>query len=119
MPDLPKNIQFGISICNIADMVRAYTEYRAYEVPLFISFEPLLEGMIVKDLFDLIDISWVIVGAETGPKKRTFQEGWAIKLLEEARSRKIPFFFKQQYKDGKKIQTLRGSRYLEFPKGGG
>jgi len=115
---LPGNIMFGVSICNISDMVKVYTQYKAYDIPLFISFEPLLEGMVTKDLFDLIDVSWVIVGAETGNKRRSFQESWALSLLEEARTRNIPFFFKQQYIDGQKVQELKGIKYLEFPKEG-
>lgn len=58
----------------------------------FVSFEPLI-GPLAPVNLDGID--WVIVGGESGTKRRTFQRSWVEPIFEEAQRRGIPFFFKQ------------------------
>jgi protein gp37 len=58
----------------------------------FVSFEPLLESVGEPDL---VDIEWVIVGGESGPNYRPFDEEWAREIRDLCRREGIPFFFKQ------------------------
>lgn len=57
-----------------------------------ISFEPLIGR--VGDI-DLTDISWAIVGGESGPKARPMALDWATELRDICRRDGVEFFFKQ------------------------
>ena len=57
-------------------------------------------------------LDWVICGAETGPKKRMMDIGWATNLNKQCCSANVPFFFK---KDSLGNATLGGKQIQEFP----
>jgi protein gp37 len=40
-------------------------------------------------------IDWVIVGGESGPKKRPFNPDWARTIRDECQEAGVPFFMKQ------------------------
>jgi len=68
----------------------------------WISFEPLLEEISLDTAQVFIDIvrgrntiEWVVVGGESGRKKRPFNPDWARKLRDQCKELKIPFFMKQ------------------------
>jgi protein gp37 len=61
---------------------------------LGLSLEPLL-GPIVLRAEQLRDISWVIVGGESGPGARPMHPDWARSLRDQCKSAGVPFFFKQ------------------------
>jgi protein gp37 len=80
----------------------------------FLSVEPLLEDL--GDL-DLRNISWVIVGGESGPKARRLEPAWVERILMQCREQKVPFFFKQ-WGGTRKARTgrlLNGRTYDEMP----
>jgi len=54
--------------------------------------EPLL-GPIPE--LPLEDISWVIVGGESGPNFRAVQPSWVREIRDQCIRAKVPFFFKQ------------------------
>lgn len=58
----------------------------------FLSFEPLV-GPIGK--VDLRGISWVIVGAESGPNHRPIKKEWVVEIRDQCVRERIAFFFKQ------------------------
>ncbi len=58
----------------------------------FVSFEPLLEDI---GEVNLKGIDWIIVGAESGNKRRPFDLEWAYNLLDQARLQNVKYFFKQ------------------------
>lgn len=58
----------------------------------FLSIEPLLEDL---GEIDLNEISWVIVGGESGPKARPMKPEWVFSIKEQCAANNIPFFFKQ------------------------
>jgi protein gp37 len=58
----------------------------------FLSIEPLLGDL---GEFDLSDLSWVIVGGESGPKARPMKVEWARSIQRQCEAKRIPFFFKQ------------------------
>jgi protein gp37 len=59
----------------------------------FLSIEPLLEDL--GDDLDLSGIDWVIIGGESGPKARSFDLGWARRIVDQAVALDIPVFVKQ------------------------
>lgn len=57
------------------------------------------------------DLDLVICGAETGPRKRSFRDEWAMDLRDQCKAAGVPFFFK---KDGHGNGSLCGVEYHEW-----
>lgn len=66
---------------------------REYARILFLSCEPLLEEMSIKDKLEGID--WIICGGESGSKKRKMDADWARILRNECKEMNVNFFMKQ------------------------
>ena len=84
----------------------------------FISMEPCLERIDMGLTEDFPKPDWVIVGAESGPKRRPFERQWARDIRDELAYFDIPFFYKQEIGDkGEKIETppLDGVVHVAFP----
>jgi protein gp37 len=80
----------------------------------FLSIEPLIEDI---GTIDLRQISWVIVGGESGPGARPMKRSWVINLRRQCRVAKVPFFFKQ-WGGVRKSSTgreLDGRTHDDFP----
>lgn len=58
----------------------------------FLSVEPMI-GPLPNLLLD--GIHWIIIGCESGPKKRPFMNEWAVDVIEQCRKRDIAVFVKQ------------------------
>ena len=73
----------------------------------FLSLEPLLADL--GDL-DLRDISWVIVGCESGPKRRECKIEWVLNIVDQCRTANVPLFVKQLHDQntGELIKCPRG-----------
>lgn len=112
---VPENIWMGVSVEN----ARYYSRIDKLElVPAairFLSIEPSLGRM---QNLPLDGIGWVIVGGESGPGFRPFNETWAREIRDQCVAKNIPFFLKQ--KSGlwpKKIErTLDGKLWEQMPK---
>jgi protein gp37 len=80
----------------------------------FLSVEPLLEDL---GELPLDEISWVIVGGESGPGARPMKEEWVLSIREQCQSANIPFFFKQWGGVRKKEagRILKGRTHDDFP----
>ena len=78
----------------------------------FVSIEPMLEEM---DLTPYLHcgIDWVVIGAESGPKKRFFNPRWAEGIILQCEKAKIPVFYKQD--SNQKMPMVNGKRYAQFP----
>jgi protein gp37 len=61
----------------------------------FVSCEPLLEAVSLASWLGSEQISWVIVGGESGGHARPFEVRWARTLLQQCRAAGVPFFMKQ------------------------
>ncbi len=46
-------------------------------------------------------IGWVIVGSESGPRRRPMEHAWAESLAKQCQDAGVKFFMKQQEVDGK------------------
>lgn len=77
------------------------------DVRRFISFEPLLGPM--GDI-NLDGIDWVIVGCESGPKRRPCELGWVESIVDQCRKAGVPPFVKQIDLDGKVCRN-----FADFP----
>lgn len=76
----------------------------------FLSIEPLLEDL---GELDLTGINWVIVGGESGAKKRPFDAGWARSIRDQCKQQNVAFFMKQV----DKVQPIPDDLMIrEFPK---
>jgi len=63
------------------------------------------------------DIDWVILGCESGPRRRPMEARWAELVIRECKEAKVPVFFKQVEHGGKVVHaptTLTG-QILQFP----
>lgn len=62
-------------------------------------------------------LDWVICGCESGPKRRPFNEDWARSLRDQCVAADVPFFYKQTYRNGKKIEMpeLDGRVWDQMP----
>ena len=98
--------QYGLP--RIGDLQRTPARVR------FLSIEPLLEDL---GSFDLSNISWAIVGGESGPGARAMQKDWVISVRNKCRDYHVPFFFKQWGGVRKKRngRLLDGRTYDEYP----
>ena len=80
----------------------------------FLSIEPLLEDL---GEIDLLGISWVIVGGESGPRARPMKREWVVSIRDQCKAAGVPFFFKQ-WGGVRKIRSgraLDGRTYDEYP----
>jgi protein gp37 len=80
----------------------------------FLSVEPLLEDL---GRVDLSDLSWVIVGGESGPGARSMKKEWVISIREQCRRAGVAFFFKQWGGVRKSAagRRLEGKTHDEYP----
>ncbi len=91
----PKNVMFGATVINqrTADMVmNQLTKVKGRK---FLSVEPQLSELTLKQWLVKKQIDWVIQGGESGPHKRPFNTDWARSLKAECKQTKTPYFFKQ------------------------
>ena len=111
-----ENIWWGVSVEDrkygvprIAHLRKAPARIR------FLSIEPLLEDL---GEIDLSDISWVIVGGESGPGARPMRKDWVVSIRRQCREQRVPFFFKQWggVRKAKTGRMLDGRTYDEYPK---
>jgi len=58
----------------------------------FVSFEPLLGSL---GELDLTEISWAIVGGESGPNHRPVDGEWIREIRDQCIEQNVSFFFKQ------------------------
>lgn len=104
-----ENVWLGVSVENqemadlrIPELLKIPAKVR------FLSCEPLLEEIDLEyplritgwneDAYENIEgagVDWVIVGGESGPKKRPFAPDWARSIRDQCQDAKVPFFMKQ------------------------
>jgi len=89
---LPSYLAASISVEDKAALPRI-DELMAFKVVKILGLKPLLEGLSIRG--KLKDISWVILGSETGAGARPVNHDWAKRIRDEVKSAGIPFFIKQ------------------------
>jgi len=113
------NVRLGITIedqHHVNLRLSAMAHAQALGWPTFASYEPAL-GPVDWTAGTMAAIDWLICGAESGPRRRPFDEDWARAARDACQETGTPFFYKQSYSDGRKVDTpeLDGRRWVEFP----
>ena len=110
----PAHVWFGVSIESPSVLVRLKHLDQTLAPIKFVSFEPLLERI---GKVDLSDISWAIVGGESGPGARPMNPEWVRELRDQCVQQDVAFFFKQWGGRTPKAQgnEIDGRQWLEFP----
>ncbi|MCI0348263.1 MAG: phage Gp37/Gp68 family protein [Acidobacteriales bacterium] len=109
------HIWWGVSVENRKHGLPRMEQLRAAKALVrFLSVEPLLEDL---GPLDLRNISWVIVGGESGAGARVMRKEWVLSVRNSCRRAGVPFFFKQWGGVRKSItgRKLNGRIYNEFP----
>lgn len=87
------NVWIGVSCENRKHGLPRIDALRGIDAAVrLVSFEPLLEDL---GEVDLTGIDWSIVGCESGPGARPFDEAWARSLLARSRRAGAAYFLKQ------------------------
>jgi protein gp37 len=109
------HIWWGVSVENKRHGVPRIEHLRAAKAHVrFLSVEPLLEDL---GKLNLRNISWVIVGGESGAGARPMHAEWVRSIREQCQKSKVSFFFKQWGGVRKKEagRLLDGTTYDELP----
>jgi protein gp37 len=95
------NVWLGASASTQAELERVIDPLRYCPTEVrFLSLEPLLaEVSISPD--DLAGLSWVIVGCESGPKRRPCNLDWVRSIIDQCRDAGVKCFVKQIEVNGK------------------
>jgi protein gp37 len=109
------NVWLGTSVESRRELWRLDQLRTTPAVVHFVSFEPLLEDL--GDI-DLTAIDWAITGAESGAGARPMLIDWVRGLRDQCIASGVPFFFKQDARNGRKIPlpVLDGRQWREFPR---
>lgn len=106
------NIWLGTSVEDNKVLERVDTLRKTKAKIKFLSCEPLIGSL---NELNLEGIDWVIVGGESGPNARPMKEEWVIDIMDNCKSNKVSFFFKQWGTwgaDGKKRNKKANGREL-------
>ena len=112
------HIWLGASVETERYMKRAHIVATLPSSVRFLSCEPLLGPLDLKEVLGKRKgVNWIIVGGESGPHSRPMKEEWVVKIRNQCRRAKIPFFFKQWGGVNKKKagRTLENQTWDEYP----
>ena len=117
---LPPHIWIGASTEN---QETAYRIRHLEQVPAavrFLSCEPLIGPLSLREEWSEGGIHWVIAGGESGPGRRPVETRWVTALRDECLDAGVPFFFKQWGGRTPKAggRELEGREWNELPGGG-
>lgn len=133
--DTPYNVYFGLTVCNQKEADEKMPVFLQIDGKKFLSIEPLLEAVDLNRYFrrpitsnmnpnheegidcDVIgrekkgEILQVIIGCESGPKRRVCKVEWIENIIGQCKEAGIPCFIKQINDGGKVIHDAN-----KFPK---
>jgi protein gp37 len=94
----PENAWLGASICNQADLKRAFFAFRYLAGHKWLSIEPLFESLNELHYFPLIlgniQPEWVVIGGQSGRHKVMPKIEWVREIVRAADKAGIPVFLK-------------------------
>ena len=108
---IPKNAWVGVSVENDEYLERIYELRQIPAAVRFLSLEPLLSSI---ENIDLRGIHWVIVGGESGPRKRPVDLAWMRSIRDQCLAAGVPLFVKQI---DKRIPIPEDLMIRQWPKG--
>jgi protein gp37 len=89
----PTNIWAGVSITNRSSLARVRGLLCTPAKVRFLSVEPLWEDVEFGQWFD--DLSWIIVGGQSGSDSHVFDVAWARKIIAKCVTWGVPCYLKQ------------------------
>jgi protein gp37 len=98
---IPQNVWLGVSVWDQESWFHYGTPNigtMPLNVKTWVSFEPLL-GQVQK--IGTSGVNWVVVGCESGPKRRPCNIEWIRSIVSQCKEYHIPLFVKQVNIDGK------------------
>jgi len=105
----PANLWLGVTCCNQQEADKNIPFLLQTPAAVrFLSLEPLLERIVIHNW---TGIDWIIIGAESGPKRRPCDLKHVYSLAGQAKSMGVPVFVKQLDIDGKLVPDIE-----KFPK---
>ncbi|MCP4552711.1 MAG: phage Gp37/Gp68 family protein [Bacteroidetes bacterium] len=120
--EIPKNIWLGVTVDNRKEGLPRIDKLRHLQASvLFLSVEPLLEGL---GEMNLENIDWVIVGGESGNRARPMEKEWVVNIKKQCENKDVAFFFKQwgtwgadKVKRNKKLngKEIDGKIWQQYP----
>jgi len=116
------HVWLGVSVESPEYLHRIETLLQIPATVRFVSFEPLLKPFITRQIYFLLqNIDWVIIGCESGPKRRECEyglRGFEI-IVNVCKQFNIPVFVKQVSINGKVEHDISKFppelQYREFP----
>lgn len=95
----PRNVWCGVTVENKQHGLPRIDILRKIPAAVrFLSVEPLLEDL---GQLDLRGIHWVIVGSESGGKRRSMELMWVLDIQQQCEAAGVKFFMKQAEIDGR------------------
>ena len=125
MHKVGKNVWLGVTVCTQAEADEKIPIL--LQIPAakrFVSIEPMLENIILGPKLGLLypydeiaeRINWVIVGGESGPKRRECKIEWVESIVDQCKVANVKLFVKQIHKDGKLVK-MPAEFPQEYPNG--
>ena len=115
----PNGVWIGTSVENQKYAPRIAVLARLPAVVRFVSAEPLLGAIDLRQWLDMGNVHWVIAGGESGPAARPMDLDWARDLRDQSIGAGVAFFLKQlggrRGKRSGEEAMLDGRRWLEYP----
>lgn len=113
------HVWLGASVESQKYIERAHAVSRLSSAVRFLSCEPLLGPLDLRDVLGSTLINWVIVGGESGRRARPMDPSWVLEIRGQCQAAGVPFFFKQWGGTNKKLagRVLEGRTWDEFPAG--
>lgn len=117
----PENVMFGTSPVDQKTFDTLVPQLYKVQGKRFLSIEPMLDEIDITKEYPVgkgqvamgLLMNWIIVGGESGQKKRPFNADWARKIREDCKIMPTPFFMKQI----DKVQEIPDDLMIrEFPK---
>lgn len=93
----PRNLIIGTSVSDqetAYNLVPKIISHVPQGIRVFLSIEPQISEVNLSHIW-LREIDWVIVGGESGNKKRPYNTDWARSIAIDCMGENVPFFFKQ------------------------
>jgi len=109
------HIYHGVSICDQEDADTKIPDLLRIPGKHWISIEPMLSPVNLRDYLPIETIggvemeswpSWIVIGAESGPKRRPCPHEWMIAPVEQCQAAQVPVWVKAVSIDGKVVHDI-------------
>ena len=116
----PKNLWLGVTVCTQAEAGEKIPILLQIPAAVrFVSIEPMLEWIDISKYLLPTSLSidghcwkprpvWIIVGCESGPKRRPCKIEWVQSIVEQCKAANVKIFVKQINIDSKVVKMPKG-----------